>query len=216
MRKEMIDRKKGELPLCRQCELLGINRGTLYYTPSVADPKELDLMEKIDKLYLEDPARGTRRMSQALSNLGHKVGRHKVRTLMRLMRLKTVYCRPRTTIMGPAKYKYPYLLRKLPILSPNQAWAVDITYIPMRKGFMYLFAVMDIYSRYIVGWSLSNTMTANWVVSTLKYEKIYIEVPGDGISLNNCCSEYIYYYNNKREHSSLDYAASIAKFGKAA
>lgn len=87
---------------------------------------------------------------------------------MQVMRLKTVYCRPRTTIIDPARYKYPYLLHNLNIHNPNQVWALDISYVPMRRGFMYLLAIMDIYSRCILGWSLSNTMEAEWVVNTLK------------------------------------------------
>ena len=87
---------------------------------------------------------------------------------MQIMRLKTVYCRPRTTVIDPAKYKYPYLLRNLEITRANQVWSLDISYIPMRKGFMYLLAIMDVYSRYILGWSLSNTMEAEWVVDLLR------------------------------------------------
>ncbi len=87
---------------------------------------------------------------------------------MRIMRMKTVYCRPRTTVIDPVRYKYPYLLRNLNINRPNQVWAVDITYVPMQRGYMYLLAIMDVYSRLIVGWSLSNTMEAEWVVNTLK------------------------------------------------
>jgi putative transposase len=148
--------------------MLGLARSTLYYTPAVKDEKDLLLMKELDRLYLEDPTRGTRRMAKELCKLGHQVGRQHVRTLMRIMRLKTVYCRPRTTLIDPARYKYPYLLRNLDINRPNQVWALDITYVPMKKGYMYLLAIMDIYSRLIVGWSLSNTMEAGWVVNILK------------------------------------------------
>jgi putative transposase len=125
-------------------------------------------MLAMDKLHVQDPTRGTRRMSRSLRKLGMDVGRQKVRTLMRVMRMKTIYCRPRTTVIDPAKYKYPYLLRNLTIEGPNHVWALDISYIPMKKGFMYLLAIIDLHSRYIVGWSLSNTMEASWVVETLK------------------------------------------------
>jgi putative transposase len=107
-------------------------------------------------------------MTRELKKKGYKAGRYHVRTLMQIMRLKTVYCKPRTTIIDPAKYKYPYLLRNLDINRSNQVWAMDITYVPMPKGFMYLLAIMDVYSRCIVGWSLSNTMEAEWVVDTLQ------------------------------------------------
>lgn len=168
-RKELIDRDSNGMSICKQCELLEIPRSTLYYTPSKSYSEiDLEMMQLLDELYLEDPTRGTRRMSKELCKKGFKIGRGHVRTLMRVMRLKTVYCRPRTTIMDPTKYKYPYLLRNLPIVRPNQVWGIDITYIPMPKGFMYMFAIIDLYSRFIVGWSLSNSMEAEWVVETIK------------------------------------------------
>ena len=177
-RRQMIERDEGSMSICYQCELLGIARSSLYYTPSKASNKDLQVMKELDKLYLEDPTRGTRRMTNELRKKGHYVGRYHVRTLMQVMRLKTVYCRPRTTIIDPARYKYPYLLRNLDIHSPNQVWALDITYIPMYKGFMYLLAIMDIYSRCILGWSLSNTMEAEWVVGTLKKTACRYGKPG--------------------------------------
>ncbi len=168
IRRQLVERDHGAISICYQCELLGISRSTLYYTPSKTDEKDLKLMKELDMLYLEDPTRGTRRMTKELRKKGYQVGRCHVRTLMQIMRLKTVYCRPRTTIADPAKYKYPYLLRNLKISRSNQVWSLDITYIPMRKGFMYMVAIMDIYSRYILGWSLSNTMEAEWIVEVLK------------------------------------------------
>jgi putative transposase len=167
-RKELIDRQESAFSLCHQCGLLGFARSTLYYIPSTASNHDLLMMKELDLLYLEDPTRGTRRMTKELRKMNYRVGRHHVRRLMQIMRLKTVYCRPRTTIIDPAKYKFPYLLRNLDITYPNQVWALDITYVPMERGFMYLLAIMDISSRFIVGWSLSNTMEAEWVVETLK------------------------------------------------
>lgn len=125
-------------------------------------------MEIMDKSHLMDPTLGTRRMSMHLKRMGQKAGREKVRTLMRIMRIKTVYCRPRTTVIDPARYKYPYLLRNLEINKANKVWAVDITYVPMKKGFMYLCAIIDLYSRYIVGWGVSNSMEAEWVAGVVK------------------------------------------------
>ena len=116
--------------------MLGISRSILYYTPSVASSNDLAIMRAMDQLYLEDPTRGTRRMSKALLRLGFKAGRDKARSLMRIVR-------------------------------KNQVWALDITYVPMPRGFMYLLVIMDLHSRYVVGWSLSNTMEAEWVVNTL-------------------------------------------------
>lgn len=274
-RRQMIERDGGSLTICYQCELLGIARSSLYYTPSKASNKDIKLMEELDRLYIEDPTRGTRRMTNELRKKAYKVGRCHVRTLMQIMRLKTVYCRPRTTIIDPAKYKYPYLLRNLDINTPNQVWALDISYIPMVKGFMYLLAIMDIYSRCILGWSLSNTMEAEWVVNTLKmtvnkygkpgiinsdqgsqftsdeyidfvkgletvkismdgkgratdniyierffrtikYEKIYLEHPETGSELYHVCYQFINYYNERRDHSSLGNNPPIVVYQQAA
>lgn len=168
IRKSMIDKEKEAMSICKQCELLGMARSTLYYTPSMAKDKDLEIMKELDRLYLEDPTRGTRRMSKELKKNGYQAGRYHVRTLMQIMRMKTVYCRPRTTVIDPAKHKYPYLLRNLKIDHSNQVWSLDISYIPMRRGFMYIVAIMDVYSRYILGWSLSNTMEAEWVVDLLR------------------------------------------------
>jgi putative transposase len=271
----MIDRDQGSLSICHQCELLSIARSTLYYTPSARDDKDLILMKELDSLYLEDPTRGTRRMAKELCKLGHKVGRHHVRTLMRIMRIKTVYCRPRTTLIDPTRYKYPYLLRNLEINRPNQVWAIDITYVPMQRGYMYLVAIIDVYSRLIVGWSLSNTMEAGWVVNTLKtaiskygkpeiinsdqgsqftsdeyvnyvksletvkismdgkgraidnvfierffrtikYEGIYLVYPETGKELHQVCEQFINYYNEKRDHSSIGDVPPIEAYRRAA
>jgi len=168
-RRQMIERTTDAANIVHQCELLGLARSTLYYTPSRAYcERDLRMMEELDKLHLQDPTRGTRRMRNELVKRGFKVGRCHVRTLMNVMRIKTVYCRPRTTLSDPTKYKYPYLLRNLCIERPNQVWSMDITYIPMPKGFMYLTAIIDIYSRYIVGWSISNSMDAAWVAGVVR------------------------------------------------
>ncbi len=124
-------------------------------------------MRTLDELYQEDPTRGTRRMSNELQKQGFDIGRDRTRRLMQRMQMKTIYCRPRTTVCDPAKYKFPYLLRNLEINRPNQVWALDISYIPMERGYMYLLVIMDWHSRAVVGWSLSNTMEASWVVETL-------------------------------------------------
>jgi len=152
IRRDMVDRGGGSISICAQCGLLGMSRSTLYYTPSQASDKDLKMMEELDRLYLEDPTRGTRRMTKELKKKGYKIGRCHVRRLMRTMRLKTVYCRPRTTVIDPGKYKFPYLLRNLDIVRPNQVWSTDITYIPMPRGYMYLVAIIDWYSRYVLSW----------------------------------------------------------------
>lgn len=208
--REMVDRKDGELSLTRQCALLDLPRSTFYYKPCDLSEKDLMMMCHLDRLYVEDPTRGVRRMVLLLRKEGFRVGRGHVRTLMQKMRLKTVYCRPRTTIADPAKYKYPYLLRKLSITAANQVWALDITYIPMKKGYMYLLAIMDLHSRYIVGWSLSATMEAAWVVNVLReavnrYGKPRIINSDQGSQFTS--DEYVSYVK------SLDYT-SISMDGK--
>lgn len=207
-RKKMVSKSDPEFSICEQCILLGLNRSTLYYTPSPMSEKNLEITRVIDELYLEDPTRGTRRMAACLKKRSFDIGRHRTRTLMRIMRLKTVYCKPRTTVIDPNKYKYPYLLRGLLINRPNQVWQTDITYIPMPKGFMYMVAIIDVYSRFIVGWSLSNSMEAQWVVNTVKsavskYGKPEIINSDQGSQFTS--EEYINYVKSlKKSKISMD------------
>lgn len=164
----MIVRDHAELTIAEQCAALGLPRSTLYYKPQPATQQDLRIMRLMEGLHLEDPTRGTRRMSDGLKDLGAKAGREKVRTLMQRMRMKCVYRRPRTTVIDATKYRHPYLLRGLKVDRPHQVWAIDITYIPMRGGYMYLCAIIDLWSRYIVGWSVSNTMEAEWVCAVVR------------------------------------------------
>lgn len=165
-KRSMVD-QDDKVSISRQCNLLGINRSTYYYNPQPVNDKDIEIMIEMDKLHLEDPTRGTRRMMDELQKQDIKIGRQHVRKLMQIMRIKTVYCRPRTTVVTPGDYKYPYLLRNLTINRVNQVWAIDISYIPMQRGYMYLFVIMDVYSRYIIGWSVSNTMETSWITQTL-------------------------------------------------
>lgn len=168
MRRSMVSNEDDQFSMTQQCKMLRIHRSGVYYKPAEASQRDLEIMRAMDALYLEDPTRGTRRYRDDLRQLGHIVGRDKMRSLMRVMGIEAIYCRPRTTVLDPTKYKYPYLLRGIDIVRPNQAWGIDISYIPMRRGFMYLCAIIDIYSRYTVGWSISNTMEARWVVETVE------------------------------------------------
>lgn len=167
-RRGMVSKVYKGISVSEQCRLLGLHRSGLYYKPNPASEADLRVMRKMDGMFLEDPTRGTRRYSADLAWAGERIGRDKARTLMRLMGIDALYCRPRTTVSDPAKHKYPYLLRKLDIVKPDQVWQVDISYIPMKRGFMYLCAVIDVYSRCVVGWSISNSMEAGWVVETMK------------------------------------------------
>ena len=164
----IVDAHCPTFSIARQCSLLGLSRSRFYYKPKGLPEGTQRMIRHLDKLYLEDPTRGTRRMTKELQRMGFSIGRRKVRSLMRLMRLKTVYCKPRTTIIDKASYKFPYLLRNLEVKRSNQVWAVDITYVPMRKGHLYLFAIIDLKSRLIVNWSLSNSMEADWVVTSIR------------------------------------------------
>jgi putative transposase len=178
-RRALIDPTRAKLSIVQQCEVLENHRSGLYYTRRPVCAEDLRIMRLMDELHLEDPCRGTRRLVDELLEKGVQIGRDKVRRLMQAMRIKAVYCAPRTTVADATKYKFPYLLRDLPITKRNQAWAVDITYVPVRGGFMYMVAVIDLYSRYILNWSISNSapspkrlwrvgdMEAEWVTGMI-------------------------------------------------
>lgn len=259
---KLVDVTDREIKISHQCRLLDVRRNRVYYQPKGVSSKALEMMRVLDELYLEDPSRGTRRMCHELRKRGYSIGRKRTRRLMQEMRLKTIYCQPRTTLIEPGHYKYPYLLRNLPIERVNQVWAMDISYIPMKTGYMYLLAIIDIKSRFLVGWSLSNTMETSWVTATLneafeahglpeiintdqgsqftakeyvefiksyktikismdgkgraidnvyierffrtiKYEKLYLQELGNGHQVEQACHEFIEYYNQRRDHSSL-------------
>ena len=156
-----------DLPLTRRCVLLGVARSTAYYRPKPIGDGDLELMRLIDEIHLQYPFYGSRRLRNELEDLGHCVNRKHVQRLMRLMGLSALYPKPRTSQPGKGHKIYPYLLRGLTIDRPNQVWSTDICYIPMAKGFMYLVAVMDWYSRRVLSWRLSNTMDTDFCVEAL-------------------------------------------------
>lgn len=160
--------KDHELSQRRQCTLLQLSRSTLYYRPKGESAENLRFMEIIDKQFLETPWYGSRQMARHMKRQGHKCGRHRVRRLMRLMRLVPIYQEPNTSKKHPAHKIYPYLLKGLAITRPNQVWCADITYIRMERGFLYLVAIMDWYSRKVLAWRLSNTQEADFCVAALK------------------------------------------------
>jgi len=156
------------LSVSRQCELLAVSRSSHYYKPKPIGPEELALMDLIDKLYTEDPSRGSRAIVKQLRRQhGIRANRKKIQRLMRLMGIEAVYPKPNTSRPHPGHKVYPYLLRNLMIERPNQVWASDITYVKMERGFMYLVVVMDWYSRKILSWRLSNTMESDFCVEAL-------------------------------------------------
>jgi putative transposase len=166
-RKAMIDRSHA-LSLARQAEELGISRGSLYYQPQPVSATDLALMRRMDDLHLEYPFAGSRMLRDLLVAEGFTVGRLHVATLMKRMGIEALYRRPNTSKRAPGHQVYPYLLRKLPITRPNQVWAMDITYIPMARGFVYLAAVVDWFSRRVLVWRLSITLEASFCIEALE------------------------------------------------
>lgn len=160
--------KEDKLSIRQQCLLLGLCRTSLYYTPSEETPENLEIMRLLDRQYAITPFYGQRRLLAWLETEEYCVNIKRLRRLMELVRWRTLYPKRRTTIADKKAYKYPYLLKDLKIDHRNQVWELDISYIPMRRGYMYLFAIIDVYTRYVVGWSVSNTMTAPWCVAVLQ------------------------------------------------
>ena len=167
-RKSMIERDNEVISISRQSSLLSLHRSSVYYQPRLESAENLSIMRFLDEQYFETPFYGVERLLALLVLNGYRINRKRLRRLLRLVGWQTLYPSRRTTVCDGKAYKYPYLLKGLDITSSNQVWAVDITYIPMQNGFLYLFAIIDLYSRYVVGWSLSNTMSARWCVDTIE------------------------------------------------
>jgi putative transposase len=163
----MIDRDHA-LSVTKQAQAVGIARSTVYYLPRPVSAADLDLMKQIDRLHLEFPFAGARMLRRLLAINGSKVGRRHAKTLMLRMGIEALYRRPRTTKPEPGHKIFPYLLRGVEITRPNQVWAMDITYIPMAKGFVYLAVVLDWFSRRVLSWRVSITLEASFCVETLQ------------------------------------------------
>jgi putative transposase len=166
-RKAMIDRSHA-LPLARQAEALGISRGSVYYAPRPVSASDLALMRRMDELHLDYPFAGSRMLRDLLLAEGFTVGRLHVSTLMKRMGIEALYRKPNTSKPAPGHQIYPYLLRKLPVTRSNQVWAMDITYIPMARGFVYLAAVVDWFSRRVLAWRLSITLEAAFCIEAVE------------------------------------------------
>jgi putative transposase len=164
----MIETEHPSLPVVRQCELVSISRSSFYYRPVGETAENLALMRLIDAQFLEAPWYGSRQMARHLRREGHGVGRKRVRRLMATIGLVPIYQRPRMTVPHPEHRIYPYLLRGLVVDRPNQVWCADFTYIPMRRGFLYLVAVMDWSTRKVLSWRVSNTMDVAFCVEALQ------------------------------------------------
>lgn len=163
----LVDRDHPQLSLRAQCELLGLHRSTWHYRPVAESAENLRLMRLIDEQYLETPFFGSRRMTVWLNRVGQEVNRKRVQRLMRQMGLEAVYPKPRTTQRNATHRVFPYLLRDVTVTRVNQAWASDITYVPLARGFVYLTAVIDWFSRYVLAWRLSNSLEGSFCVDAL-------------------------------------------------
>jgi putative transposase len=172
----MID-SGAQLTVTRQCELLGLNRTGVYYTPRPVSENDLKLMRRIDELHLEIPFYGARRLSKQLGREGMEVGRVHVAALMRRMGIEALYRRPRTSIPAREAFIYPYLLEGVSIERANHVWSTDITYLPMAHGFLYLAAILDVGSRKVLSFRLSNTLTADFCVAALEEALARFGVP---------------------------------------
>lgn len=165
----LIEPDHPKLSIVRQCELLDLPRSTFYYRPREAhDAAELALMRRMDAIYTESPYYGSRRMTATLQREGHDVNRKRTQRLMREMGLEAIYRKPKTSVANPEHTKFPYLLRGLTIDHPNHVWSMDITYLPMRDGFLYLAAIIDWFSRFVLAWELSNSLETSFCLEALE------------------------------------------------
>ena len=172
----LIERDHTRLPVVEQCELLGVSRSGLYYRPVGPDPYALELMRLLDEQYTRTPFYGVRRMTAWLCEQGHGVNPKRVRRLLREMGLWAIYPQPRLSMAGAGHRIYPYLLRGVEVTRPNQVWATDITYVRMRRGFVYLVAILDWYSRYVLAWKVSLTLELEFCREALE-EALQEECP---------------------------------------
>jgi putative transposase len=166
-KRNQIEPDYPNISIRRQCELMGLNRASYYYQAATETPLNLELMRLIDEQYMKTPYYGYRKMTIYLQQAGYHVNPKRIRRLLRKMDLMAIYPKPRTTISAPENKVYPYLLRGVQITRPNQVWSTDITYIPMQNGFMYLVAVIDWFSRYVLSWKLSNTLDGAFCLAAL-------------------------------------------------
>jgi putative transposase len=196
-----------KLSVRQQCILLCLCRASFYYLPKQEKAANLEMMRLMDAHILEEPTAGVLTMQSMLGEQGYKAGYERVRRLMRLANIRPIYPRKHLTQLGDKKYIYPYLLRNLKVESANQVWAIDITYVPMRKGFMYLTAVIDVYSRYIVGWGLSNTLDAEASLQVLKAavaEHGKPEIVNSDQGSQFTCRQYVDYLQQEQIRISMD------------
>lgn len=203
---QLIDRQH-DLSIRKQCQVLSVSRSSLYYAPKGETAENLEIMRIMDEHYLKHPTEGILRIQDMLFTLGFLLNHKRIRRLLRLMGLMTIYPKRNLSKLGLKKYIHPYLLKGLDINRPNQVWAIDITYIPMKNGFLYLTAIIDVYSRYIVGWGLSNTLEAEASLSVLKQvirEHGKPEIINSDQGSQFTCEQWITYLKEQDIRISMD------------
>ena len=204
---KLLINNDSKLSLRKQCDLLGFPRSSYYYKPKGESEQNLEIMGLMDKHILEEPTAGVLTMQSMLKDLGKLASYERVRRLMRKANIRPIYPRRHLTVLGEKKYIYPYLLKGLDIDRPNQVWEIDITYIPMLHGFMYLTAIIDVYSRFIIAWGLSNSLDAE---SSLQVVRDAVATHGEPEILNSdqgtqfTCKEYISYLKSHKIRISMD------------
>lgn len=205
-KRALIEPQHPLISICRQCSLLELSRPTYYLKPAGEREENLLLMNFMDEQYTKHPSSGSRTMVGVLQNAGYQVNRKRVQRLMHLMGLSAVYPKPRTTHFSKESKKYPYLLRNLLVFRPNQVWCSDITYIRMKQGFMYLAAVMDWFSRYVLSWRLSNTLDSSFcseaLVEALLHGKPEIFNTDQGVQFTS--TDFISILQNEQIRISMD------------
>lgn len=205
-RRKLID-PGHNLSVRDQCDVLSIHRSGLYYAPQGEKQENLEIMRIMDEHYLKHPTEGVIRIQDFLISLGFVVNHKRVRRLLRLMGLMAIYPKRNLSKLGMKKYIHPYLLKGLDIDHPNQVWAIDITYIPMKKGFLYLTAIIDLYSRYVVGWGISNTLEAEASLSVMKQavkEHGKPEIINSDQGSQFTCEDWVEYLKSEDIQISMD------------
>lgn len=206
-KRSMLEPSHPKLSLSSQCSILSLSRSSVYYTPVTESVENIAIMAFLDKQYFETPFYGSRKLTVILNNSGFKVNRKRVIRLMKLMNWQTIYRAPKTSIFNKEHKIYPYLLRDMQITEKKQVWCTDITYIAMPRGFMYLCAIIDVHTRLVVGWSISNTMTTEWCLEVLKqaifdYGKPLIVNTDQGSQFTS--NDYIEYLQKNDVKISMD------------
>jgi putative transposase len=165
---KMLDKEDTRYSVREQCRILGINRSGLYYEPVPVSKETLEIMALLDEEHTRHPFYGVKKMTKFLKSKGYKIGKDKVRTLLRSMGLEAIYPKPNTSMPNKQHKIYPYLLKDVEVMRPNQVWSADITYVRLEEGFVYLVAIIDWYSRYVLSWRLSNSLDASFCVEALE------------------------------------------------